>query len=81
MLVMHVPIGLCDRIGMQHAVRPALLEQVWRARKQAVTFDSTIHHDVPDVDVLRPIFARNALRQIAHRRFCRPERREVRLAA
>ena len=30
-LVMHVPIGFCDCIGMQHAVRPALLEQVRRA--------------------------------------------------
>ena len=75
---MHVPIGFCDRIGMQHAVWPALLEQLRRAGEQAVAFDSAIHHDVPDMDVLWPIFSGNALRQISHRRFGRRERREVR---
>src|ERR1700730_17997928 len=81
MLVMPVPVDRGDRIRMQHPVRPTLVLQLRRAGQQAITLDPAIHYYMTHMDVLRPIFTGDALRQMAQRPFGRRKRREFGLAA
>jgi len=70
-LVVHIPIGLGDRIRLEQTIRATLGLQLGGARQQTVALDSAIHDYMPHMNVLRSIFPRNALREIAQRRLAR----------
>jgi hypothetical protein len=50
-------------------------------RAQALAIDTTVDDHVSDMDALRPIFSRHALRDHPQTRFCRGELSIARFAA
>ena len=62
MLVVQVPVGLGDRVGIEQPVLSALARQLRSVREQTFSLDPAIHHHVTDVDVAGPVFPGEALR-------------------
>ena len=63
MLLVQNPVGFRDRINVQEPVLSALFAKLRDAREQSLPRDSTVDHDVGDMDTLWPKLARNALCQ------------------
>ncbi len=80
MLMMQHPIGLGDCVNVQQPVGAAFFGETRAARQQPLTLNSAIDNHMSDVEVLRPEFAGQTLRQGPQRRFGARERCEVRLA-
>ena len=80
-LVVQHPIGVGDGGDVEHAVGAARFFQLRPQAQEALALDAAVDHDVADMNVLRPEFARHALRQRPQRRLGGYERGKIGLAA
>src|SRR5262249_17767342 len=67
-LAMDLPIGFRDGLDAEQAVGTAFLQEAGRSAQQSLTRDAAVDHGVRDVDALRSIFPRHALRDRAQAR-------------
>src|SRR6266702_1552784 len=80
LMVQH-PIGIGDGGDVEEAVRATRILQFRPQAEQAIALDAAVDDDVPDMDSLRPEFARHALGERTQRRLGRGKRRKIGLAA
>ena len=74
------PVRLGDGLGVEHAVRTSLFQQVRHKLQQAVSGYTAVDDHMSNVNVLWPEFPRQALCEGAQAGLGRRERREVGLA-
>src|ERR1700730_11282218 len=74
---MNLPICLRDRVDTEQAVLATLLDRLRVPTAQALAIDTAINHHVRNVDAVRAVFTRHALRDHSQAGLCR---REMRIA-
>src|SRR5258708_30516391 len=80
-LPMNLPVRLGDRLDVQHAVLAAVPGGVWPRAAQLLAVDAAVDDDMRNMEPLRPVLARHALRDHAQAGFRRGELRKARFAA
>src|ERR671919_1341042 len=80
-LAVNLPVDLGDRIDVQHAILAALFDYLRSKCAQALAIDAAVDDHVRDMDTLRSVFSRHALRDHAQTRLRRCELSIARFAA
>src|SRR5215471_397141 len=80
-LPMDLPVSLGDGVNVEEPILAALLDRFRSPAAQTLTVDSPIDDDMRDVDAVRAILSRHALRDHSQPGFRRGELRKARLAA
>ena len=81
MLPVQIPVVFGNRVDLERAADPALVQRAGEEAAQAIAIDQSVDDDVGDVDALRPEFARHALCQHPQTCLGGGEMGEARLAA
>lgn len=60
-LGVQMPVTVGDGVDLQQSVRARIVDALGRCAAQSLAVDTSVDHDVRDMDAARPEFAREAL--------------------